>query len=193
MMSPPLGSRIQCPVAHRGSQTDKDVMTETDIGANAEEYYSTVLEKNTYNPASLVLYDNVPPVIVCARGICVLEYDRFYNPENDDNDADNGIAVSKDQSSLADWVLTLYLGPRALLNFASVLYGTTSPLGTTMNNALPTSAAMSARMVLEFLDLYPLLPKMDRSLSATLALCGCFTNLGYISQSLSLVNTSWPL
>ena len=163
MMSPPLGSRIQCPVARRGSQTDKDVMTETDIGANAEEYYSTVLEKNTYNPALLVLYDNVPPVIVCARGICVLEYDRFYNPNNDDDDADNGIAVSKDKSRLADQVLNSYLGLHDLLAsaFASVLYGTNFPLVTMINDALFLSTDTSARMVLASLALPPFPPKLD--------------------------------
>ena len=168
-------------------------MTYTEIGANTEEYYSTVPDENAGNPKSLVLYDNVPPVIVCARGVCVLKYNGLYNPDDDKYDADNGIAVSKDQSSLADRVPNLYLGPCALLNFASVLYGTTPPLGTTMKDALPTSPSMSACMVLELLALSTFLPKMDRSLSATAALCGCFTDLGYISQSLSLVNTSWPL
>ena len=180
----PRGSGMRCPVSRRGSRTEKEAMTETELEANAEEYSSTVPDEKADNPASLVFYDDVPSEVVCARGVCVLDDD------DDDDDADDGIAGSKDESSLVDRVLNSYLGPRALLAFASVLYGTNFPLGTMMNDALPPSAATSARMVLASLALSPFLPKLDRSLSATAALCGCFTALGYISQSLSLVDTS---
>ena len=118
-------------------------------------------DKNADNPALLVFYGNVGPVIVCARGVCVLKYNGYYDLNNDD--ADNGIAVSKDQSRLADQVLNSYLGLHDLLAsaFASVLYGTNFPLVTMINDALFLSADTSARMVLASLALPPFPPKLD--------------------------------
>jgi drug/metabolite transporter (DMT)-like permease len=59
-----------------------------------------------------------------------------------------------------------------------------------MNDALPASAATSARMVLASVALSPFLFKLDPSLSRAAILCGSFTALGYISQSLALIDTA---
>jgi drug/metabolite transporter (DMT)-like permease len=83
-----------------------------------------------------------------------------------------------------------YLWPRILLLVCSVLYGSNFPAGRLMNDALPASATTSARFVLASLALSPFLPKLDPKLRSQAALCGCFTALGYVSQSLALVDTS---
>jgi drug/metabolite transporter (DMT)-like permease len=86
--------------------------------------------------------------------------------------------------------LSSYLGPRLLLGGASILYGTNFALGTIMNDSLPASAATSARMFLAAGALSPFLFKLDPKLAGSALLCGCFTALGYITQSLALVDTS---
>jgi drug/metabolite transporter (DMT)-like permease len=91
---------------------------------------------------------------------------------------------------IIDRFVNSYLGPRLMLAFASILYGTNFPLGAMMNDALPPSAATSARMLLASLALSPFLFKLEPKLAPTALLCGSFTALGYITQSLSLVDTS---
>ena len=59
-----------------------------------------------------------------------------------------------------------------------------------MNEALPPSAATSARMLMASLALSPFLFKLEGKLAPKALLCGCFTALGYITQSLSLVDIS---
>uniref|UniRef100_A0A6U0SYC7 EamA domain-containing protein n=1 Tax=Eucampia antarctica TaxID=49252 RepID=A0A6U0SYC7_9STRA len=143
---------------------------------------STEQDELVENPASMVYYDDVindssSEGVVCARGVCAIVYD-----EDE--------AVGKDEKSLVDKVLNSYLGPRALLAGASILYGTNFPLGAIMNESLPPSAATAARMVLASIALSPFLFKLNRSLAGSALLCGSFTSLGYITQSLSLVDTS---
>jgi len=141
---------------------------------------STIQDESIDAPASLVFYDDVPEGgLVCARGLCVLA-DYEIDEETEESE-DGGIVNS---------VLNSYLGPRLLLGGASVLYGTNFPLGTIMNEALPPSAATSARMVLAALALSPFLPKLSPKLSGSAMLCGCFTALGYVTQSLALVDIS---
>jgi drug/metabolite transporter (DMT)-like permease len=144
----------------------------------------TILDDDA--PSSVVFYDAVlddslPDGVVCARGVCVLE--EFYDDE-DDNEID-----SADQS-LVDKVLHSYLGPRILLAGASILYGTNFPLGVIMNEAMTPSAATSARVVLAAVALSPFLPKLSPNLAKPALLCGCFTALGYTTQSLALVDVS---
>lgn len=143
----------------------------------------TIQDENVEAPASVVYYDNVmdesmPDGVVCARGVCVLA----------DSDFNNFSEESK--NGLVDSVLNSYLGPRLLLAGASILYGTNFPLGKMMNDALPPSAATCARMVLAALALSPFLPKLSPKLSGSALLCGCFTALGYTTQSLALVDIS---
>lgn len=149
-----------------------------------EEVATTVQDETVNAPASVVYYDDVlddsvTDGVVCARGVCALVFD-------DEDELD----LPEEDQTIVDKVLNSYLGPRLLLAFASILYGTNFPLGAIMNEALPPSAATSARMVLASLALSPFLPKLDPKLSLTAMLCGSFTALGYITQSLSLVDTS---
>ena len=146
------------------------------------------------DPASVVFYDDLldpdnPGGVVCARGVCVLPdgapIDWSAPPPSgaDAADADE----SRPSKSIIDQFLNSYLGPRALLAFASVLYGTNFPLGAIMNENLPASAATSARMLMASLALSPFLFKLDPELAPTALVGGCFVAMGYITQSLSLV------
>jgi drug/metabolite transporter (DMT)-like permease len=141
----------------------------------------------TSQDGSIVYYDDFldpdnPMGVVCARGVCVLPDDDEYDFSAPDDGAG--------QPSIIDKILSSYLGPRLLLGFASILYGTNFPLGAMMNEALPPSAATSARMLLASLALSPFLFKLESKLAPTALLCGCFTALGYITQSLALVDIS---
>ena len=162
-----------------------------------EESAETVQDESLSDPASMVYYDDFldpdnPLGVVCARGVCVL-------PDFDDDDptigpngegAATSMPPSSGDPSLVERILGSYLGPRLLLAFASILYGTNFPLGSMMNDSLPPSAATSARMLLASLALSPFLLKLEGELAASALLCGTFTAVGYISQSLSLVDTS---
>jgi drug/metabolite transporter (DMT)-like permease len=133
-------------------------------------------------PASLVYYDDVEDSdgVVCARGVCVLAEDSdFFRVADDDTN-----------ESLMDKILKSYLGPRLLLGGASVLYGSNFALGAMMNDAMPPSAATAARTVMAALALSPFLFQLSPAFAGSAALCGCFTALGYITQSMSLITTS---
>ena len=151
---------------------------------------TTMQDEEVDAPASLVFYDDVlddeePLGVVCARGVCVISYD-----DDDDDGMEMTTDTGNESQSLVDRIVNSYLGPRILLAFASILYGTNFPLGAIMNDALPPSAATSARMVLASAALGPFLFKLDKSLGWSSLLCGCFTALGYVTQSLALVDTS---
>ena len=147
----------------------------------------TIQDEDVDAPASMVFYDNVVDDslgVVCARGVCVLTYD-------DEEDDVLDPQTANDGSSIVDRVVNSYLGPRILLAFASILYGTNFPLGAIMNDSLPPSAATCARMVMASLALLPFLFKLDyKKIGSSSVLCGCFTALGYVTQSLALVDTS---
>jgi drug/metabolite transporter (DMT)-like permease len=133
-------------------------------------------------PASLVYYDDFedsPNGVVCARGVCVLAEDDDFFQDDDTGD-----------DSIMDKILKSYLGPRLLLGGASVLYGTNFALGAMMNEAMPPSAATAARTVMAALALSPFLFQLEPAFAGSAALCGCFTALGYITQSMALVDTS---
>ena len=176
------------------SSIGKSILTQTSL---EEETATPTLERSETEttqdpkvqaPASLVFYDALlddetdMPGVVCARGVCVLA-----DYGDDDN---NTTADDKKEAGLLDGILNSYLGPRLLLGGASVLYGTNFALGAIMNDAMPPSAATAARMVLAAMALSPFLFQLSPTLAASAALCGCFTGLGYITQSLSLVDTS---
>jgi drug/metabolite transporter (DMT)-like permease len=154
-------------------------------GASALRRQLAVQDEQVDAPASIVFYDDVlddslPDGVVCARGVCVLV-------DFDEEDFDE---LDLADQSIVDKVLNSYLGPRALLAFASILYGTNFPLGKIMNDALPPSAGTAARMVLASIALSPFLPKLNPKLSKQALLCGCFTALGYTTQSLALITVS---
>lgn len=128
--------------------------------------------------------------IVCARGVCALADDdaaselcTFDEESNDFN------CVQNENEIIQPGFTFQYLWPRALLLTCSVLYGTNFPLGRLMNDALPASSATSSRLVLAALALSPFLLQLKPNLRGTAALCGTFTALGYISQSIALVDT----
>lgn len=191
-----------------GDVEEKETTTTTSSTATLERPAQTSIssattettqDPNVDDPASLVYYDALLNgnnegddgdenhlAVVCARGVCVLaDYDEFEK---------EATITRKDEKSsekgLLDGILSSYLGPRLLLGGASVLYGTNFALGAIMNDAMPPSAATAARMVLAALALSPFLFQLAPTLAASAALCGCFTGLGYITQSLALVDTS---
>lgn len=82
-----------------------------------------------------------------------------------------------------------YWWPRATMLVCSVLYGTNFPLGRLMNEALPASATTSGRFLLAALALSPFLPRLPRSLLLPALLCGACDAVGYISQSVALLDT----
>lgn len=128
--------------------------------------------------------------VVCARGICVVAEDGA--PELctlDENLNEVVCEPNPDAAAEKPGLNLAYLWPRALLLVCSVLYGTNFPLGRLMNDALPASAATSTRMLLASIALSPFLFQLKPNLRGTAALCGTFTALGYISQSIALVDT----
>ena len=121
--------------------------------------------------------------VVCARGVCV-----DAEPEAPEVCflAETGTvecAPNPDAAASQPW------WPSALLLGCSVLYGTNFPLGRLMNEALPASASSSARFLMAALALAPFLPRLNPKIRGQALLCGSFTSLGYISQSISLVDT----
>jgi drug/metabolite transporter (DMT)-like permease len=104
--------------------------------------------------------------------------------------ADEDFAMSAEGNTIMDQFLSSYLGPRILLAAVACLYGTNFPLGSLMDAALPASAATSARFVLAGLALSPFLTSLKKDLIVTSLLAGCFTAMGYVSQSVALVDTS---
>jgi hypothetical protein len=94
------------------------------------------------------------------------------------------------QSTLIEGILSTYLGPRVILGLVAVLYGTNFPLGAIMNDNLPASAATSSRMVLASLALFPFLLQLKPSLRTQVLIGGAFVSMGYISQSVALIDTS---
>lgn len=92
--------------------------------------------------------------------------------------------------SFLDQAMSSYWAPRAMLAAAACLYGTNFPLGSIMDAALPASAATSARFVIASLALSPFVFKLRKELIGMSLLTGFFTGMGYVAQSLALVDTS---
>lgn len=103
--------------------------------------------------------------------------------------ADNVPAHAR-AGSFVENVLSSYMGPRIVLALVAVLYGTNFPLGAIMNDNLPASAATSSRMVLASLVLSPFLMQLKPTLRKEVLIGGAFVSLGYVSQSVALVDTS---
>eukprot|EP00574_Skeletonema_japonicum_P007750 CAMPEP_0201725098 /NCGR_PEP_ID=MMETSP0593-20130828/8595_1 /ASSEMBLY_ACC=CAM_ASM_000672 /TAXON_ID=267983 /ORGANISM="Skeletonema japonicum, Strain CCMP2506" /LENGTH=453 /DNA_ID=CAMNT_0048216419 /DNA_START=109 /DNA_END=1470 /DNA_ORIENTATION=+ len=93
-------------------------------------------------------------------------------------------------SALVERVLNSYIGPRAILALVAILYGTNFSLGALMNDNLPASAATSGRMVLAAMVLSPFLLQLKPNLRSSVFLGGAFVSLGYVSQSIALIDTS---
>ena len=87
-------------------------------------------------------------------------------------------------------ILNSYIGPRITLALVSILYATNFPLGAIMNDALPASAATSGRMVLASLVLSPFLFQLKPNLRTQVLVGGSFVSMGYVAQSIALIDTS---
>ena len=118
------------------------------------------------------------PQVNCARGVCVIDETEPEVCEFDEN-MEEIVCVPAETP----------LWPKALLLGSSVLYGTNFALGRLMNDALPAAASTSARFVLAGVALFPFLLRLAPSLRRDALICGCFTALGYVTQSLALVDT----
>lgn len=159
----------------KSTQTDKTTETsKSDSG-------STVI---------LEMDENEKDNIVCARGVCVIA-DEEAAPElcTFDDDLKEINCEPNPDDIVVPGLNFPYLWPRALLLICSVLYGTNFPLGRLMNEALPASAATSARMLLATIALSPFLLQLKPNIRTTAAVCGSFTALGYITQAIALVDT----
>ena len=139
--------------------------------------------------------EELPPGVVCARGVCVLADEEIaeelcYLDEDEDGNLVGMTCVTNDAAGLEDRnVLSWdFLWPRALLLGCSMLYGTNFPLGRIMNDALPASATTSGRMLLAAAALSPFLFKLNPELRKTSVIGGCFCALGYLSQSVALLD-----
>lgn len=130
-----------------------------------------------------------PEGVICARGVCAVAEDDAPEICYLNDDLNEVVCEARDTTTDGANLSISYIWPRALLLVCSVLYGTNFPLGRLMNDAMPASAATSTRMVLASLALSPFLFKLKPELRGTAAVCGTFTAVGYISQSIALVDT----
>ncbi|KAL7445671.1 hypothetical protein ACHAXM_010007 [Skeletonema potamos] len=96
----------------------------------------------------------------------------------------------KNSNAFIEQILSSYIGPRVILALVAILYGTNFSLGALMNDNLPASAATSGRMVLAALVLSPFLLQLKPNLRPSVLLGGAFVSLGYVSQSIALIDTS---
>lgn len=102
----------------------------------------------------------------------------------------NDNSPANSQSNLMENILSSYMGPRIMLGCTAVLYGTNFPLGAIMNDNLPASAATSSRMVLASMALFPFLLQLKPNLRTPVLIGGTFVSMGYVAQSIALVDTS---
>lgn len=79
---------------------------------------------------------------------------------------------------------------RYISDISRLYIGTNFALGSIMNDALPASAATSNRMVCASITLLPFLLQLKPSLRYQVLLGGVFVSLGYVSQSIALIDTS---
>eukprot|EP00538_Stauroneis_constricta_P011185 CAMPEP_0119570220 /NCGR_PEP_ID=MMETSP1352-20130426/43500_1 /TAXON_ID=265584 /ORGANISM="Stauroneis constricta, Strain CCMP1120" /LENGTH=679 /DNA_ID=CAMNT_0007619887 /DNA_START=114 /DNA_END=2150 /DNA_ORIENTATION=- len=99
--------------------------------------------------------------------------------------------TAKDASSFLDGILSGFWGPRIVLGAIACFYATNFPLGTIMADAMPSPAAVtSARMVLAAMVMSPFIRNLDPSLRLPAIFTGCCTAIGYITQSMALVDTN---
>jgi drug/metabolite transporter (DMT)-like permease len=79
--------------------------------------------------------------------------------------------------------------PQVLLLAVAIGYGTNFPAGRLLNEALPAAAVTSGRFALAAAALSPFLPRLRRELVTPALACGVCDAIGYIAQSLALVDT----
>lgn len=111
---------------------------------------------------------------------------------DDDYGDDSSLTLSPAESpvnSLWERFLSTYLGPRGLLLVLAAFYATNFPLGAILNDNLPASASTTARMVIAAVALSPAIKDLKPNLRLQAVTCGFFTAMGYITQSLALIDT----
>jgi drug/metabolite transporter (DMT)-like permease len=151
--------------------------------------YNSLRSTSTDEKESILVEDEGTGTnVVCARGVCATA-DEDAPELCTFDDETNEIVCEPNAVAIQPGFSFAYLWPRALLLVCSVLYGTNFPLGRLMNDALPPSAATSSRMLMATIALSPFLLQLKPNLRGTAALCGTFTALGYVSQSIALVDT----
>jgi len=141
--------------------------------------------------------DEEDEAIVCARGVCVIADEDVADELCflDDFDADGKslgdmdvTCIPNPEAAERNMLSIGFLWPRALLLGCSLLYGTNFPLGSIMNDALPASATTSGRMLLAAVALSPFLLKLKPELAKNAMIGGSFCSLGYLSQSVALLD-----
>ena len=103
---------------------------------------------------------------------------------------DHTTTQTQNSNALVERILSSYVGPRLILALVAILYGTNFSLGALMNDNLPASAATSGRMLLAALVLSPFLFQLKPNLRSSVLIGGSFVSLGYVSQSIALIDTS---
>mmetsp|Transcript_21524 Transcript_21524/g.46769 ORF Transcript_21524/g.46769 Transcript_21524/m.46769 type:complete len:511 (-) Transcript_21524:300-1832(-) len=162
--------------------------------AVATETTSAATELGIDNETEEITYLENGEAVVCARGVCVLADEELateelcYLDEDEEGNLVGMTCVEADAEEINKLSFE-YLWPRGLLLGCSLLYGTNFPLGRIMNDALPASATTSGRMLLAFAVLSPFLFKLKPHLGKTAVVGGSFCALGYLSQSIALVDT----
>jgi len=165
--------------------------TQSVLFSTTEEQVITINGESSAN-STVDLEDGFEEIegVICARGVCVIaEEESSELCVLTDDESTSQIICEPKEPSIQPGLTIAYLWPRALLLVCSVLYGTNFPLGRLMNDSLPASAATSTRMLLASIALSPFLFQLKPQLRNTALLCGTFTALGYISQSIALVDT----
>lgn len=135
--------------------------------------------------------EETPNGVVCARGICVIADEELADEIcfiNDEEDISLSCIPNPDAVPERNVLSLQFLWPRALLLGCSLLYGTNFPLGSIMNEALPASATTSGRMLLASLALSPFLFQIKPELVKNAMIGGSFCALGYLSQSVALLD-----
>jgi len=134
----------------------------------------------------------IPDGVVCARGICVTAdedvAEELCFPEVDDENYNLNCIANSEAIAQRNVFSFQFLWPRALLLLCSILYGTNPPLVEIIENTLPASAATSGRMILAALALSPFLFQLKPELRKNALIGGSFVALGYLSQSVALLD-----
>ena len=99
------------------------------------------------------------------------------------------VLLNEQSSSPIQALLESYWGPRIVLSVCAAIYSTNFALGSIMNEALPASAVTASRMTLAALALLPFLLKIQPKLLPRAILTGACAALGYVTQSIALVDT----
>ncbi len=177
ILSPSAAAFSAGPIRARPAVEPKMRMVNTAIDFEEDDdIQTTSIEGNLYTDNLLTFVDDGP----CVEVGHIIEY----------CPVDHETPQVEDNNAFIEKILGSYIGPRIVLALVAILYGTNFSLGAIMNDSLPASAATSGRMVLASLVLSPFLLQLKPSLRSSVLLGGAFVSLGYVSQSIALIDTS---